>query len=65
MADLWRILWRIFRLIFWQHFWRTLSDPRHRNHKSLAIANHNFEVASFSRRNRNEIAVLKVFPESQ
>ena len=42
-----------------------LSDPRHRNHKSLAIANHNFEVASFSRRNRNEIAVLEVFSESQ
>ena len=33
-----------------------LSDPRNRNHKSLAIGNHNFEVASFSRRNRNEIA---------
>ena len=42
-----------------------LSDPHHRNHKSLAIANHNFEVASFSRRNRSEIAVLKVFSESQ
>ena len=42
-----------------------LSDPRNRNHKSLAIANHNFEVASFSRRNRNEIAVLEVFSESQ
>ena len=24
-----------------------LSDPRNRNHKSLAIANHNFEVAAF------------------
>ena len=35
-----------------------LSDPRNRNHKSLAIANHNFEVASFPRRNRSEIAVL-------
>ena len=34
-----------------------LSDPRNRNHKSLAIGNHNFEVASFSRRNRNKIAV--------
>ena len=42
-----------------------LSDPRDRNHKSLAIANHNFEVANFSRRNRNEIAVLQVFSESQ
>ena len=42
-----------------------LSDPRNRNHKSLAIANHNFEVASFSRRNRSEIAVLEVFSESQ
>ena len=42
-----------------------LSDPRNRNHKSLAIANHNFEVASFSRRNRNEIAVLQVVSESQ
>ena len=38
-----------------------LSDPRNRNHKSLAIANHNFEVASFSRRNRSEIAVLEFF----
>ena len=34
-----------------------LSDPRNRNHKSLAIGNHNFEVASFSRRNRSKIAV--------
>ena len=42
-----------------------LSDPRNRNHKSLAIANHNFEVASFSRRNRSEIAVLEVCSESQ
>ena len=42
-----------------------LSDPRHRNHKLLAMANHNFEVASFSRRNRNENAVLEVFSESQ
>ena len=42
-----------------------LSDPRNRNHKSLAIANHNFEVASFSRRNRNEIAVLQGVSESQ
>ena len=42
-----------------------LSDPRNRNHKSLAIANHNFEIASFSRRNRNEIAVLQVFSVSQ
>ena len=42
-----------------------LSDPRNRNHKSLAIANHNFEVASFSRRNRNEIAVLQVLSESR
>ena len=40
---------------------RSRSDPRNRNHKSLAIANHNFEVASFCRRNRNEIAVLQVF----
>ena len=40
-----------------------LSDPR--NRKSLAIANRNFEVASFSRRNRNEIAILQVFLESQ
>ena len=37
------------------------SDPRKRKHKSLAIANHNFEVASFFRRNRIEIAVLQVF----
>ena len=42
-----------------------LSDPLNRNHKSLAIANHNFEVASFSCRNRNEVAVLQVFSESQ
>ena len=34
-----------------------LSDPRNRNHKSLAIGNRNFEIASFSRRNRNKIAV--------
>ena len=34
-----------------------LSDPRNRNHKSLAIGNHNFEVASFFRRNRSKIAV--------
>ena len=34
-----------------------LSDPRNRNYKSLAIGNHNFEVASFSRRNRSKIAV--------
>ena len=34
-----------------------LSDPRNRNHKSLAIGNHNFEIASFSRRNRSKIAV--------
>ena len=38
-----------------------LSDPRNRNHKSLAIANHIFEVASFFRRNRNEIAMLQAF----
>ena len=44
---------------------QNLSDPRNRNHKSLAIANHNFEVASLSRRNRNEIAVLQVLSESQ
>ena len=44
---------------------RGLSDPRNRNHKSLAIANRNFEVASFSRRSRSEIAVLEVFSESQ
>ena len=37
--------------------WRKLSDPRNRNHKSLAIGNHNFEVASFSRRNRSKIAL--------
>ena len=42
-----------------------LSDPRNRNHKSLAIANRNFEVASFARRNSNEITVLQVFSESQ
>ena len=42
-----------------------ISDPRNRDHKSLAIANRNFEVASFSRRNRNETAVLQVFSESQ
>ena len=36
---------------------RNLSDPGNRNHKSLAIGNHNFEVASFSRRNRSKIAV--------
>ena len=42
-----------------------LSDPHNRNHKSLAIANHNFEVASFFRRNRSEIAVSEVFSESQ
>ena len=47
------------------HFDPDLSDPRNRNHKSLAIANRNFEVASASRRNRNEIAVLQMFSESQ
>ena len=36
---------------------RALSDPRNCNHKSLAIGNHNFEVASFPRRNRSKIAV--------
>ena len=40
-----------------KHCIRELSDPRNRNHKSLAIGNHNFEVASFSRRNRSKIAV--------
>ena len=40
--------------VLWQ---RALSDPRNRNHKSLAISNHNFKVASFSRRNRSKIAV--------
>ena len=34
-----------------------LTDPCNRNHKSLAIGNHNFEVASFSRRIRSKIAV--------
>ena len=34
-----------------------LSDPRNHNHKSLAIGNHNFEIASFSCRNRSKIAV--------
>ena len=48
-----------------QNFSKNLSDPRNRNHKSLAIANHNFEVSSFSRRNRSEIAMLEVFSESQ
>ena len=38
-------------------FGSPLSDPRNRNHKSLAIGNHNFEVANFSRRNRSKIAV--------
>ena len=42
-----------------------LSDPHNRNHKSLAIANRNFEVASFPCRNRSEIAALQVFSESQ
>ena len=43
-----------------------LSDPHHRNHKSLAIANHNFEVASrIPKWNRSKIAVLEVFSESQ
>ena len=46
------------------HSSQKLSDPRKRNHKSLAIANRNFEVASFSCRNHNEIAVLRVFSES-
>ena len=57
---------------FFSTFWgdvlaklHRLSDPRNRNHKSLAIANRNFEVASFSRRNRSEIAVSQVFSESQ
>ena len=36
---------------------RELSDPRTRNHKPLAIGNHNFEIASFSRRNRNKITM--------
>ena len=44
---------------------RNLTDPRNRNHKSLAIANRNFEVTSFCRRNRSEIAVLQVLSESQ
>ena len=39
------------------YIFSALSDPRNRNHKSLAIGNHNFEVASFSRRNRSKIAV--------
>ena len=48
------------------HFGPELSDPRNRNHKSLAIANRNLEVASFSRRNRSEkIAALQAFSESQ
>ena len=40
-----------------------LSDPRNRNHKSLAIGNHNFEVARFSRRNRSKnrsVAITKI-----
>ena len=36
-----------------------------RNHKSLAIPNRNFEVASFSHRNRSEITLLQEFSESQ
>ena len=36
-----------------------LSVPHNRNHKSLAIANRNFAVASFPRRNRSEITVLQ------
>ena len=36
---------------------RTKTRPLNRNHKSLAIGNHNFEVASFSRRNRSKITV--------
>ena len=36
-----------------------LSDPRSRNHKSLAIGNHNFEVASFAPRNRS-VAITKI-----
>ena len=34
-----------------------LSDPHDRNHKSLAIGNHNLEVASFARRNCRKIAL--------
>ena len=34
-----------------------LGDPCNRNHKSLAIGNHDFEIANFSRRNRSKIAV--------
>ena len=37
-----------------------IGDPRNRNHKSPAIANHNFEVASFSRRNRSFTGVFGV-----
>ena len=39
------------------HSTSDLSDPRNRNHKSLAIGNHNFKVTSFSSRNRDKIAV--------
>ena len=38
---------------------RELRDPCNRNHKSLAIANRNFEVASLSRRSRSKIVVLQ------
>ena len=56
----------VFKISFWLPAdWSILGDPRNRNHKSLAIANHNFEVASFSRRYRSKIAVLEVFSESQ
>ena len=48
---------RNFRLKKAHSFVHELSDPRNRNHKSLAIGNHNFEVASFSRRNHSKIAV--------
>ena len=36
-----------------------LSDPRNRNRKSLAIGNHNFEIESFSRRNRSNQGAAK------
>ena len=40
-------------------FLLSLVNPRNRNHKSLANGNHNIEIASFSRRNRN-VAITKI-----
>ena len=68
---IWRHRWWCFLISGWLegHAWHRnrmplaqnrhadLSDPRNRNHKSLAIGNPNFEAASLSSRNRNKMTV--------